>query len=493
MSPMLNQAISRARIFELTSEEWALLFAAALLTVAGIAAVSPDVTTWSAFGLGFTALVAGHLCMTARRFVAFPDLIVAAACLQWIVAPWLAVEYPSRMVVYHMTLPIDEYLRYAVPATIALWVGLHLPASRIMSRTWALPETEQLSKPLRRTLDTAIVIGVITDVYSDHVPPQLAFFGYLVASLRFVGALGWMITKTPGWMIRVLGVMLHFVATQSAGGGMFYLVVHWGGYFLLVYGFMKRWRMTMAVALIGGIMGLGLLQTVKPSFRDSLIEERPSGPVEAFTRLTSMLWERVRQGSAIDPDADTGDTLVRFNQGWIIARIMTHVPAEEPYAMGETLTDAAIFTVLPRFLFPNKREGASTQLFLRFTGIKLPPNTRMGLGVIGELYANFGMVGGVFATLLYGGMMGLILLFFADRAQKNPLWWAVAPAILLPCVEPGFNIEDVSNHIVKGSVVFAIIWKLCPPVQRLLAPPAHTPADEEFEDMSSFDDAVTDP
>jgi hypothetical protein len=46
-------------------------------------------------------------------------------------------------------------------------------------------------------------------------------------------------------------------------------------------------------------------------------------------------------------------------------------------------------------------------------------------------------------------MMGSILLFFAVRAQKNPLWWAVAPAILLPCVEPGFNVEDVSNHIVK--------------------------------------------
>ncbi len=197
----------------------------------------------------------GHLCMTARRFVAFPDLIVAASCLQWIIAPWLAAEYPSRMVLYHMTLPIDEYLRYAVPATIALWVGLHLPASRILSTTWALPETEQLSKPLRRTLDTAIVIGLIVDVYSDYVPPQLAFLGYLIASLRFVGALGWMITKTPGWMIRVLGVMLHFVATQSAGGGMFYLVVHWGGYFLLVYGFMKRWRMTMALALIVGHHG----------------------------------------------------------------------------------------------------------------------------------------------------------------------------------------------------------------------------------------------
>jgi hypothetical protein len=492
MSSMLNPAISRSRIFELTSEEWAVLFAGAVLTVAGIAGISPDVTTWSAIGLGFTALVIGHLCMTARRFVAFPDLIAAASCLQWIVAPWLAAEYPSRMVLYHMSLPIDEYLRYAVPATIALWVGLHLPASRILSTTWVLPETEPLSKPVRRTLDAAIVIGLIVDVYSVYVPPQLAFLGYLIASLRFVGALGWMVTKTPGWMIRVLGVMLHFVATQSAGGGMFYLVVHWAGYFLLVYGFMKRWRMTMAMALLAGIVGLGLLQSVKPSFRLSLIEERPAGSVEAFTRLTSMLWERVSQGHAIDPNADTGDTLVRFNQGWIIARIMTHVPAEEPYAAGQTLADAAIFTILPRFLFPNKREGASTELFFRFTGIKLPPNTRMGLGVIGELYANFGMLGGVLATLVYGGMMGLILLFFAVRAQKNPLWWAVAPAILLPCVEPGFNIEDVSNHIVKAAVVFLIVWKLCPPVQRLLAPPAHTQADEDFDDLPSFDDVVTD-
>ena len=255
---------------------------------------------------------------------------------------------------------------------------------------------------------------------------------------------------------------------------------------------MKRWRGAMAMTLLVGIMGLGLLQTVKPTFRTSLIEERPSGPIEAFTRLTSLMWERVSQGHVVNPEADIGDTLVRFNQGWIIARIMTRVPAEEPYAMGETLADAAIFTIVPRFLFPSKREGASTELFFRFTGIKLPPNTRMGLGVIGEFYANFGLLGGVLATFLYGCMMGAILLFFANRAQRNPLWWAVAPAILLPCVEPGFNVEDVSNHVVKGAVVFMIIWKLYPPVQRLLAAPGPTPGDEEFEDVSSFDDVVTD-
>jgi hypothetical protein len=45
-------------------------------------------------------------------------LIVAASCLQWIVAPWLAAQYPSGMVRIRDP-PIDS-LGYAVPATIAL-------------------------------------------------------------------------------------------------------------------------------------------------------------------------------------------------------------------------------------------------------------------------------------------------------------------------------------------------------------------------------------
>jgi hypothetical protein len=106
------------------------------------------------------------------------------------------------------------------------------------------------------------------------------------------------------------------------------------------------------------------------------------------------------------------------------------------------------------------------------------------------------MLGGVLATFLYGCVMGAILLFFVNRAQKNPLWWAVAPAILLPCVEPGFNVEDVSNHIVKGSVVFVIVWKLYPPVQRLLAPLTDDPTAHDGEGIddapSPFDDVVTD-
>jgi hypothetical protein len=102
------------------------------------------------------------------------------------------------------------------------------------------------------------------------------------------------------------------------------------------------------------------------------------------------------------------------------------------------------------------------------------------------------MLGGVLTTFLYGCILGWIFLFFADRAQSNPLWWAIAPTILLPGVEPGFNLEDIFNHIVKAAVVFVIVWKTIQPVGRLLAAPVHRPSDEDVEDVSSFDDVVTD-
>jgi hypothetical protein len=490
MPSMLNPAVSRARFFELTTEEWGLLFGGALLTVAAIASVSADVTAWAAVGIGFSALVVGHLCLTARRFVAFPDLIVAASCLQWILAPWLAGIYPSVIPIYHMSVPVEEYLSFSVPATIALWIGLHLPASRQLATSWTLPEIEPLSTPVKRTLDAAIVVGLVFDAYGDVVPLQWRFLFYLVGSFRFVGALGWMVTGTPGWRFRVAAVMLHLAAVQSTGG-LFYLVIHWGGYFLLVYAFMKAWRFRLAVTLVVGVLGLALLQTVKPTFRTSLVEDAVSGPVESLTRLGGMLLERLNEGTIVDPETDIGNTLVRFNQGWIISRIMSHVPTEEPYAMGDTLVDAVVFSIVPRFLVPSKQVGASRSIFLRFTGIDLPETTRMGLGIIGELYANFGRLGATISTFAYGYIFGWIFVFFAERAQRNPLWWAVAPTILLPGVEPGFNIEDIFNHIVKAAVVFVVVWKAVPPVGRLLAAPVDLSIEEDDEEVP-FDDVVTD-
>jgi hypothetical protein len=181
------------------------------------------------------------------------------------------------------------------------------------------------------------------------------------------------------------------------------------------------------------------------------------------------MYQRVAGGDVLSARTEFGDFLVRFNQGWIIARIMTEVPTAEPFAEGETVVDAAVFSIVPRPLFPFKREGASRELFERFTGIALLRTTRMGLSIIGEFYANFNVVGGIIATFVYGCLIGALFGWFRRRAEQNAVWWAAAAIVLLPGIEPGFNLEDIANHVVKAAIVLFLMRKMVPVIRGLLA------------------------
>lgn len=488
---MLSPHVVRTRFFELTSEEWATLGLGAVTFVAAVAAIRPDVTLWPAAGLLFTALVFGHLCMTAARYVAFPDLIVLAACVQWVVAPWLADAYPPNLAMFRNAMPATEYLPYALPATVMLWIGLHMVPSRHLDRKWWNPVLEPLAPRVRQALDGIIVAGLLASYYSREVPTSLAFLAYLLGSFRFFAALGWMVTETPGWRLRVAVVFAMLLVEQTAAG-VFYLVVHWGGYFTLVYAFMRRWRWKLGVTILAGLVMLGYLQQIKPAYRTE-INVRWYGPIDSVKVFAGVVWDRVRSVRHPDLQTDFGDTLVRFNQGWIISRIMTHVPKEQPYAGGQTIADAAVFSVVPRFLFPEKAIGASQDLFAKYTGVALPRGTTMGLGIIGEMYANFSYWGGIVSTFAYGLLLGWAFFFFAKKALFNPLWWAVGSVVLLPAVEPGINLEDISNHVVKGAVVLFILWKFTPAMQRLLAIAPSIDEEETADEVAAdFHETVSD-
>ena len=479
---MLNPHRTRARFLELTSEEWAVLNLGSLALVALVAAARPDVTLWPAMGLFFTAIVFGHMCLTCARYVAFPDLIALAACVQWVVAPWLADAYPPNFAMFRNAMPADEYLRYALPATVVFWVGLHIAPSRYLDKKSWQPVLEPLSRRARQILDAIIVLGVIANLYQRSVPTSFAFLVYLLSSFRFFAALGYMVTETPGWRLRVFVVFLLLLFEQTSAG-VFYLVIHWGGYFTLVYAFMRRWRWKLGVVILIGLVGLGVLQQIKPAYREK-INATWYDSMDSFVLFSSMVWDRVRGENVDQLETDFGDTLVRFNQGWIITRIMTYVPKERPFARGETIADAMVFSVLPRFLFPDKATGASQDIFLKYTGVALPKGTSMGLGIIGEMYANFARFGGILATFVYALLLGGAFCFFARKAMPNPLWWAVGSIVLLPAVEPGINVEDIMNHVVKGGIVLFVLWKLAPAMQRLLSEDlvAKRHLDDEDED-----------
>jgi hypothetical protein len=303
--------------------------------------------------------------------------------------------------------------------------------------------------------------------------------------------MGWMVTETRGWRLRI-AIVFGLLVVEQTTAGVFYLVIHWGGYFALVYAFMRHWRWKLGAAVLVGLIALGVLQQIKPAYRVK-IDTEVYGTADAVKLFVGMMWDRVQGANQTNVDLDLGDTLVRFNQGWIISRIMVHVPKVQPYAGGQTLTDAALYSIVPRFLFPDKSSGVSGEFFLMYTGVSLPHGTTMGLGIIGEMYANFGFGGGILATSLYGALLGCVFSFLASRALVNPLWWAVGSVVLLPAAEPGINIEDITNHVVKASIVFIILWRLLPAMRRLLSTTPPSDGDPGTLDLPpTLDDAVVD-
>src|SRR4051812_10261771 len=85
----------RTRFLELTKHEWSRLLQSALLALIVAWVFEPQyVTFWTGAGLFVTVVIFGHMLMSAWRCVAFPGLVAFAACLQWVVAPWLAGFFP---------------------------------------------------------------------------------------------------------------------------------------------------------------------------------------------------------------------------------------------------------------------------------------------------------------------------------------------------------------------------------------------------------------
>jgi hypothetical protein len=237
---------------------------------------------------------------------------------------------------------------------------------------------------------------------------------------------------------------------------------------VLVYGFRFRWRGKLALALILALVSAVTLQYIKADYRVYLHSQNPDF-VERISTLAGLARDQV-MGKREQPVATTfGDVLVRFNQGWIVSRIIDRVPSKVPFAAGDTIRDALTFTIVPRALFPNKPEGASRILFARFTGLQLASGTNMGLSIIGEMYANFGYWGGVLGTFVFGSLIGMAFAVFFKLACKNPLWWAAAPVVLLAAIEPAWNLEDISNYIVKSALVLFVGTHAIPAIRVLLA------------------------
>ena len=148
----------------------------------------------------------------------------------------------------------------------------------------------------------------------------------------------------------------------------------------------------------------------------------------------------------------------RLNQGWIIARIMNHMPEKLPYVRGETVETALKAALLPRILAPGKAMAGGRANFERFTGTPLPETTSMDISLAGEGYANFGAFGGCvfifFVSLFYNWVIVKIL----SISKKHPSLILWIPFLFFQVMKAETDFATVFNYLTKAALVCWMVF-----------------------------------
>ncbi|MBI4353093.1 MAG: hypothetical protein HY593_04110 [Candidatus Omnitrophica bacterium] len=415
-------------------------------------------TPWVFAGFAFFFFTFGHMCLTSGRYVILPGLILFVACLQWVIAPWLSYRFPPSFALFAMYVPMEEYFAYAVPAAIALGVGLHLPLRFRKMDSCSQRMDCSVTKPYALLMDFFVIFGILMNRTILYLPGAYGFFYYILAQLRFVGVFVLLLAKARGWYWRA-GLVYVDLLLWTSSGGVFYEFILWSGYLFIVMAYVYRWRWRLLLYLVMAIFLISLFNGIKQEYRYQLGEKQLSGIQRVF--LIADLLTSSMHGEKSYPqylgNRTFGDHLVRYNQGWIVSRIMGTVPRIEPYARGETVLSAIAASLIPRAFLPDKIVAAPKEFFRKYTDLPIADSTSMALGAVGEMYVNFGRGGGVLAVFVYGLVLGFLFRRFAKWASGNLLWWAWVPFVLLFAVEAEWNLADVLNHVTKSLVVMLVL------------------------------------
>lgn len=137
--------------------------------------------------------------------------------------------------------------------------------------------------------------------------------------------------------------------------------------------------------------------------------------------------------------------------------VMQNVPANVPHENGN-LTFAVVQHIsMPRFLFPGKPPLPSdTEVMARYSGLLYTWNdsTSISIGYLGELYIDFGWLGGLLAALVIGVLGGAVYRTVSRRGR--------APELLVAglCVGAALPLAYFGTAYAKmmGAFVFSAIW-----------------------------------
>lgn len=403
---------------------------------------------WSIVGIFLVVFISWKFISGLGKRLPILELLMLIAGLQWIIGPYISYGQDNSHYKYYMYVDQSTYMSYIVPGFLVFC----LPLFFILRSYKDISEINFLKyQPYSKTL---LFIGVAADMLGSFAPGSVAFFLFLVAQFKFIGAILLYFSPKKSDQYFFYGALLYLFA-NSLAKALFHDLLLWGVFMFMYWCLKNKPTMIkkMAIIFVGIIFAIGI-QSVKGVFRKNVWQGYSGNKLELFV---SLLDDRI-SGGYFEEEDSTEELNVRLNQGWIISAIMYYTPSFQEYAGGDTIKEAIFSSILPRFLNPNKKLAGGQENFEKYTGLPLGDNTSMGMSIIGESYANFGVINGIVFMIVWGVFLAWYWNNLMKVALKYPLVLFFLPVLFLQVVKAETELVVVLNHLFKASIVVALFF-----------------------------------
>jgi hypothetical protein len=425
------------------------LYRLVLLSVVGLLGIAQIVPNWLLVSVVTLVVMIEFLERLDCGLPLIP-MTVLIAVLQWLLGPTLVYlsEYPFGR--YRMYVEENIYFQYALPATTFYAVAMLAMGRTLQQRE--LLQTVDRSNFVKIGFFLTMV-GAMAHFAAPRFSGNYQFVLFLLSQSMYVGAVYFLMSKHEWRLIFATGPIL-FLLMTSLASGRFHDLLIWSAV-LFCYWFAERRYFLVTKILIFATIGLLVfgIQSVKNTYRAAL--KRGDNP-----SLVGLMRESLQPGGMAWEEGALSNALVRLNQGWIISAILYHVPAGEPFAEGETVRDAFVSSLLPRFLAPEKKGAGGRENFRRFTGLEIGESTTMGISPLGEAYANFGVMGGILALTLYGVLFAAAYRVLIAFLPTLPTFYFWLPFIFYQSIKAETEFVVIVNQLAKGTVAAIILYYL---------------------------------
>jgi hypothetical protein len=424
-----------------------------------------DLTPFESFSIVLFVYTFLELLYDLGKRIVILDFITQLAIFTCLVMPVIFYHvytreyYMARLWVKFMPVSSDAYFSFALPAVIALAIGLRVPIKKYKidenpKRYINNVENYLRDKPYLGL--SLIAIGVVSGLLNFLVPSVLKQVFFLMEHLTFVGVFYVIYSPYRNKRLVVTGVIALMLA-QTLIAGMFGELVYLlaCSLVLILLGKKISFGSKLMFAIIG-IMFIIVIQSVKVEYRKRSWNEGAGADPFYFGQLVE---NRLSGANSLLDENNLFFTSVRMNQGWLVAVTMKMVPDRYPFGDIGNVGKSVASTIVPRFVWPDKPEAGGKANLKRFWGFKLTGYS-MNLGPLGEAYANFDVVGGIFYMFLYGLFFNFVLSYLLTFSEKRPSLVLWLPFLLFYAISVETDLVTTMGSLVKGIFFTWIIFKL---------------------------------